>query len=158
MQIMAAEKGNKYAIGNRGGRPTKYDAEKTPQMVYDYIDGCEDEYVLMGDAKSKMNNLLKVDIPTIEGLCIILMVSHDTIAEWVKKYNEFSDAITKLKEVQKRRLLEGGLSGEYQQSIAKLILANNHGMSDKVDQNNTGNVTVQVINYADQEKETTPAA
>jgi hypothetical protein len=59
-------------------------------------------------------------------LALYLDVNKTTIFEWEKKYPDFSNSLDKIKDEQKKRLLEKGLSGEYNSTIAKLILSSNH--------------------------------
>jgi transposase-like protein len=56
---------------NKGGRPTKYDPEITPLLVWSYLQG--------GD--------------TIKQIAEKLEVNPDTIYEWASKYPAFSDTI-----------------------------------------------------------------
>lgn len=71
-----------------------------------------------------------VNLPTFEGLAIHLGVHRDTLYDWDKKYSEFSDIIERLKQFQAHRLINNGLSGKYNHTIAKLILSK-HGYADK---------------------------
>lgn len=105
------------------GRPTLYDDTIIPRSL-EYINSCEDYEI---DGK------LKVRIPTVEGLALHLNVNRDTLYKWVKKHDEFSDTINIIHEKQKERLINSGLSGAYNATIAKFILSANHNMSDRVE-------------------------
>ncbi len=96
---------------------------------------------------------LKVKLPTIERLSLFLeeklkadntinenSICIDTIETYAKDEEnkpEFFGALKWLKSEQKKRLLESGLSGDYNSTIAKLILSANHGMNEKTVQEQT---------------------
>ena len=78
-------------------------------------------------------NQLKVKLPTIVGFAIYLGVSEKTLYNWANANSEFKAALSKIKNEQKQRLINSGLSGTYNSTIAKLILSSNHGMKERVD-------------------------
>lgn len=126
---------------NKGGRPTKYLKKyETQEFVDEYfavcIKGCEPEvYVkVLPDGTSFVTGTRKrVRLPSIEDLSSYMHVSRECLYEWGRTKPEFSDTLNKIEVEQKRWLFEGGLAGDYNSVIAKLILANNHKMSDKAD-------------------------
>jgi len=61
----------------------------------------------------------------------LLNVPRRTLYEWRDKHKDFSHSLEKIVTEQHKRLLDKGLSGEYNSTIAKLILSSNHGMSEK---------------------------
>ncbi len=75
-------------------------------------------------------NRLKVNLPSIEGLALYLHVHKDTLYEWEKIHPEFSDVLGDIRAKQADRLISNGLSGDYNPTIAKLLLTK-HGYSDK---------------------------
>jgi len=101
------------------GRPTKYD----PSFV-DKVD----EY-LSTATKENMH------LPKIESFAIFLGVNRDTLYEWAKEHKEFSDTLKKILVVQAERLIDDGIYGgkEVNSTIVKLLLQNNHGMKERVD-------------------------
>lgn len=117
------------------GRPTNYG----PHIITktrEYIDQCEDteEEVLTGlSAKGTelYKQKLNVNIPTIEGLALYLDIARDTIYEWEKEEDkkEFSDILAKLRAKQANALINNGLSGNYNPTIAKVLLVK-HGYRD----------------------------
>ena len=116
---MAAPKGNKNAEGNDGGRPTMYNEEilaKTKAYLIEWNLGENPDV-----------------IPSIEGLAFHLDISRTTIYDWAKQEDkvEFSYTLEKINELQKRILLNKGLSSEFNSNITKLALGN-HGMSEKL--------------------------
>lgn len=75
----------------------------------------------------------KVNLPTIEGFAKYIGFSKKTLYNWAKAKKDFRKALDKIKAEQKTRLIDMGLSGNYNPTIAKLILSNNHGMRDRFD-------------------------
>ncbi len=97
-----------------GGRPTKY----TPDMVdrlEGYMRNCPDE------------------LPSKAGFTTIVGVHVNTIDNWGKKYPEFLWALERLKTYQECILINKGLTGAYNPTIAKLILCSNHGYRKRRD-------------------------
>lgn len=96
------------------GQPTKY----TPQVI------------------ETINQYLKdaipqnMKIPTVEGIALKLGISRDTLYEWAKVHEEFSDTLGKLKMMQKEALIETGIFGgkEINATIIGLLLKVNHDM------------------------------
>lgn len=110
---------------NKVGRPTKY----IPAIIYPKIE----EYL------ASVND---TQLPSIEGLAIHLDVNTDTIHEWVKEYPEFSVAIKKIADKQKRQLMDDGMYGgkEVNAAMAIFLLKVNHGMKE-----NDPSTLVQVV-------------
>jgi len=120
------------------GRPTKYD-RKFIQEVDRYLEENQDEEVqVVKQANSEKgyemyDNKLKVKLPTIEGFALFIDVSKKTLYNWRDEHNEFLHALGKIEKEQQKRLVNMGLSGEYNSTIAKLILSSNHGMREKTE-------------------------
>lgn len=117
-----------------GGRPTEY-KEEYCQKVDEYLKTCVDEieefHKTRGDKSDTFDRIIKVNLPTVEGLAQYLDVSRRVIFKWADEHEEFMHSLEKLNEAQKSALLAKGLSGEYNPTIAKLILSSNHDMKDK---------------------------
>lgn len=102
------------------GRPIKYNAELQKQA---------DEYVtLFGE--------LGHAVPSRAGLCCYLGIAKSTSYEWEKSYPAFSDSLAFIAVMQEHCTVNGGLKNELNAVIAKLILSNNHGYSEKTQQDN----------------------
>lgn len=130
------------------GRPTKYKKD-TNQKALGYILSCDENYItlqkpVVRDGVVGEETIVKKEIklPTIQGLSLLLDVNADTLYEWAKHYPEFSDTLGKLKKKQAEMLIQNGLSGDYNQTIAKLILSANHGMNEKTE--SESKVTMEV--------------
>jgi len=72
--------------------------------------------------------------PTVAGLADALDISRETVYAWAKddQYADFSDIVTKVLIRQERILLAKGLKGEFNSTIAKLLLAK-HGYKDSAE-------------------------
>ncbi len=118
------------------GRPIKYN-DSYLKKVKDYVDSCEDELVQVvsgeSDKFTAYKEKVRVKLPTIEGLAIYLKLHKDTIYDWEKKYKPFSDVINILRAKQVERLINNGLSGDYNPIIAKVLLSK-QGYSEKTEQ------------------------
>jgi len=111
------------------GRPTK--------LTQDFINKA-DEYM---DCWEELGEV----IPSIAGLSVYTRVSRDSIhswaaGEWPSDASEstresFSDIVTALGATQELKLMNGGLGGAMNPTIAKLLL-HKHGHSEKVQQDN----------------------
>ena len=127
---------------NKGGRPTKY-SPKMLAAAREYISACEDQDVQAVKQANEekgyemYENKLKVNLPTIEGLATHLDVNRDTLYAWAKEEAEFSDILEALKEKQAGRLINNGLSGDYNPTITKLFLSK-HGYVDKTEHTGEG--------------------
>ena len=139
-----------------GGAPTKYRPifiEKVDEYLEQSVDTYEDVVAQHGinNDKSfeKIEPKLKVELPTMEGFVSFLNKYIKTeefqkdnpnygplgvrsLLDW-RKHKEFSLSLDRIVEAQKKVLLNKGLSGEYNPTIAKLILSANHGMSEKTE-------------------------
>jgi hypothetical protein len=117
---MPAPKGNKYAKGcETSGRPTKY----TPELLetaWDYLKNHEENY--------------SHQFPSIEGLAYVLKVSRSTLNKWMGEEDkkEFSDIAEAIAQLQIITLCNKGLAGEYNSTIAKLLLSK-HGYHEKTE-------------------------
>lgn len=102
-------------------RPTAYDEQKH-QAAIDYIEG---GWEAAGDA-----------IPSAVGMAIEIGVNRDTLYQWAEDEREcdnlgkFSDTLKQCQDRQHRVSLNGGIKGDFNPTITKLVLAN-HGYSEK---------------------------
>jgi hypothetical protein len=72
-------------------------------------------------------------VPTIAGLAVEIGVHRETLRLWSSdESNRFFGIIRDLMAAQERALANGGLGGDFQPTIAKLMLSK-HGYSDSVD-------------------------
>ena len=134
------------------GRPTKY-LEEYNNKVDEYLELHQDKELERVRLKSekgyeKIDYVLRVNLPTIEGFARFIGVNKTTLYEWDKKYPDFSNSLDKIRIEQQTRLINEGLAGNYNPTIAKLILSSNHGMREKTEQDiTTGGKEINAINY-----------
>jgi hypothetical protein len=88
--------------------------------------------------KYLMGGYIEVEdaIPSIAGLACYLGVARSAIYRWGKEEGEFKDILEGILSMQERKLLSGGLKGDFNPTIAKLILTK-HGYSDRAEIDNT---------------------
>ena len=102
-----------------GGRPTKYN-QTILDKTADYLENFKTSY---GDI-----------IPTVQGLTLLLEISDETVSNWKKQKDkkQFFGMLEKLKKKQHQALINGGISGDFNSNITKLVLTK-HGYRDKQD-------------------------
>jgi len=127
------------------GRPTKY-TDEMPQKVDEYIESCGDFesefHKTRGQSSDTYERTIDVKLPKVEGFAIHIGVHTDTLYEWAKVHPKFSVALESIKLVQKNMLQDGGISGKYNSTIAKLILSSNHGMNEKTETKIDGTLNI----------------
>ena len=118
--------------GNAIGRPTLLDEKMLEKAKHYLVDGFRE-----------IENL----VPSTAGLCCYLGVSKSAVYVWSEDTEanrkdpirrEFMDTLEAIQTKQEMMLANGGLSGAYNSTITKLMLAN-HGYSDSVKQDLTSN-------------------
>jgi hypothetical protein len=105
----------------RVGRPSKW--EDCVEPAWQYVDG---GFQTEGDV-----------VPTVAGLAVFLHCARETVHAWAREHEEFSHIVKGLMGRQEKMLANGGILGEYNASITKLLLSK-HGYSDKVETAHTG--------------------
>ena len=109
-------------VVNKGGRPTLYN-DDIHQSAIDYITGgyieCEDVF------------------PSVVGMAVHLNVAKSTLYKWEEDKREgelgkFSDTLDQCQDHQERITLNKSISGDFNPTISKLVLAN-FGYHDKAD-------------------------
>lgn len=106
-----------------GGRPTKY-SQKMLDDTKDYLEN----HSLYGDM-----------VPSVVGLACHLKLHTRTLYDWASQpeKHQFSAMFEQVTQIQERLLLSGGLSGQYNPAITKLMLSK-HGYSEKTQQEISG--------------------
>ncbi len=110
----------------------------------EYLDlHCSDKEI---DSEEWHKTKLVVRLPSIEWLCLYLKIHRSTCYDWKEKYPEFSDIIEELMQSQAFALLNNWLSGNYNPTIAKVILTK-HWYTDKVEtkNENTWEITINIV-------------
>jgi hypothetical protein len=142
--MMAAPKGNQYALGNDGGRPTLYD-DKYCKDIIDYFSkpavnvGYKKEYNKDGSLKCEIPFELAAQYPTLQRYAHNVGVCHSTLLDWCKHNKEFAQAYARAKQLQEDIVLTNGMSNQFNSQFAQFILKNHFNYKDKteVEQNTT---------------------
>lgn len=102
-----------------GGRPSEYGQDTIDEAIqyFNIARPNEDEV-----------------IPSIEGLSLYLNISRSTIYEWISQEDkeEFSDIVGRILAKQGKTLVNNGLKGTFNSSIAKVMLTK-HGYRDSIE-------------------------
>lgn len=133
---------------DKGGRPTKLNDDFIVRAEA-YLDGCKDEWVNVSKS-DKPHFVHKVNVPTIEGLSLATGIARKTIYNWIESqpsedatqqeldtHNMFLHIISRLQAEQGQRVLNNGLSGNYNPTIAKLLLSARHNYVEQSKQDIT---------------------
>jgi len=98
---------------NKGGRPTDYSEEMVKKAI-EYLENCPDA------------------LPSVVGLAIHLGTTTKTVYNWskVEGRESFLHTLDKINDAQHNTALNKGLTGDFNATITKLVLAN-HGYHDK---------------------------
>lgn len=105
-------------MAHAGGRPTKL----TPELVKR-----AEEYL----AETSVMGIQAL-LPTIEGLAIALDISTETLYDWERKENEFSDIVKDVRKNQAQKIIQNVMVGRYNPMISKLLLSK-HGYVEQTD-------------------------
>ena len=126
------------------GQPTYYN-KKYVERVEDYLKNNVDLVDVITEDGETPPKQSKVKLPTIEGFARFIGVPRRTIYEWRDKHIEFSHTLDKILIEQQERLINKGLAGDYNSTIAKLILSSNHGMAERKDVT-SGDLPIPLLN------------
>ena len=134
------------------GRPLEYKPEYV-NKVYEYLKLKNDEEIefhkTRGENTNSYERILKVNLPTKEDFALFIGVNKSSLYDWEELYPEFSNALDLITIHQRGKLINGGLSGTYNPTIAKLLLSANHGMKEKNEtelSNPDGNLKTIIVN------------
>jgi len=119
-----SEKDTKFKKGNEIGIDTRFKPGNTLSKKY------KSEY-----ADSLLKYFLTCEkLPTIEEWAVQNQLAIRTVYDWTtdeNKYPRFAASYAQAKAIQKTKLVQNGLREVYNATLAKFLLINNHGMSDK---------------------------
>ena len=128
------------------GRPTDL-TQEVIDKANEYLLLCEDKEIER-DEWQRTTYSLKVKLPSVEWLARYIKVARSTIYEWKKLetplWKEFSDIIEDLLAEQAEKLLNNWLSGDYNSTIAKVILTK-HWYTDKSEVDQKTDWTIKFI-------------
>lgn len=123
------------------GRPTKYRRGMSANLDK-YLSTCQDEvyefHKVRGEKTNTYERRVKVKLPTIYGFANFLGVAEASLYDWAKKDKSLLESLQTIKSIQKEKLVLNSLSGDYNSTIAKLILSSNHGFAERVKSEHSG--------------------
>lgn len=149
---MGAPKGNKFALGNKGGRPSTYDPLIIDE-VQKYLKWCEGNPIDVGHVQTKVTsaNGMNEDgyekvvkkqensrLPSLAGFARHVNIPRRTLISWGEQHEEFSTALNFLLDEQRMQLIELGRAGEGNSRFAMFMLSAAHGMREKTDVTSDG--------------------
>lgn len=148
---MPAPEGNKFALGNEGGRPrlwaTPFDLQ---EAINEYFANTDNDPIYMWhsqlDKRSGSPVQIKVKRPyTVEGLCHWLGTDRKTLINYEKAigYEEFFHVIKQAKLKIHQSQIESAMVGVTKENFTKFLLINNADYVEKTEQK----VTSENINY-----------
>ena len=133
--------GGRFTPGNTIGEGTRFKPGNNISSKYNEK-YCSDMIAYFMDEE--------VVFPTFEGYGIRIGVLAETLKNWTNTHPRFRDAHALCEQIQKERLIVGGLTRSFEPSFAKFIASNNHGMREKVEQEVKADTTLEVkINVVD---------
>ena len=137
------------------GRPPKY---KSPQDMSDKIDAYF-IHCAKGEKIERLNKRLELIkynqriAPTMTGLSLFLgFMSNSSLTDYKQRHKDYSDIITCARSRVKTDLIQGAISGLYEQRTVQLILVTDYGMMPRtaVDVTSKGErIAVTVCNTAE---------
>ena len=103
-----------YNVNGEGGRPRKYSAED--------IDRFAEELLIW--IKNESNFWIK-------DFCLEKGIDPRLMTEWAKESERFSESLSVAKSFQESRIFKGAMLDNFNSSMSKFALVNNHGWVDK---------------------------
>ena len=134
---MGGTKGNKNALGNKGGRPVKW----TSSFVAEEIEWMK-KYLISSEGE---NIVFKKE------LCHLRKYSHSQFTTYVAKFELF-EAIKEIDEILEVRIAKAGMTNEINTTMAIFCLKNNHGWKDKTENETTFKGNGLTINFVPAKK------
>lgn len=115
-------------MANVGGRPTKF----SPQMVESAAQYLADAEDVLATNKKGEKYVSVCRLPTLAGLARHLRVHRTTVWDWSKIHPELQEILEDIKTKQEEMLIHKGLAGQYNPTIAKVLLAK-HGYREGIE-------------------------
>ena len=83
-----------------------------------------------------------IEFPTFEKFAANINVHVDTMLEWCKEYEEFSESYKKCKQLQKDFLIQMGLNDLYPPAAFCFVAKNCTDMRDKTEMEHSGTISI----------------
>jgi hypothetical protein len=125
---------------NPVGRPMKLTPE-LKEKATKYIVQCIDNLELTDKGALAF---VEVKLPTVVGFARYLGVNKDTVYEWAKIDQEFSDIVKDILNEQEEKLINNGLGGLYTPKIVGMLLAK-HGYAEKTESSVVSKTEVTIV-------------
>lgn len=135
-------KGNKNAIGNNGGKPREYAVKDLPKLGQSMLNWAQAFIPLCEDRDT-------FEIPLIKDFAYeIAGISYDTLLDYVKDSPEFRQSYARVKSIQEKLLLKGGMKGWCNPNFTVFVAKNLTDLKDKKDLDLTsGGTPVKGFNF-----------
>lgn len=136
---MGAPKGNQYAKGcETNGRPSKYKEEYCEAIIEHFnivpiTTKSKKTYYADGTLKSEEEYPIGSEFPTFQSFANKIRVNVDTLSEWCKCYEEFSEAYARAKSMQEHIWLVNSMGNLYNAQFAQFFGKNCLGYKDKTE-------------------------
>jgi hypothetical protein len=129
-----------FKKGNEIGKATRFKSGNKISAKYD-PDYCD-----------QMLEYFREEVyPTVELFAETLGVVPSTLYNWCEKHPRFGDAFSRCMNIQKGKMIEGGMKGLFNPQIVKFVAVNCHGMSEKSVNDTTITYKVEVDRTIDEE-------
>jgi hypothetical protein len=149
-KVMGAPKGNKYAVGGGGGRPTKL-TPKLLEKARGFLKWQKGQII----TKVVFNKDGRQEIeaprpPTVNHFSEYLGISRETAYAWDKENIDFSDILSEVQQKYEQVLIDNGLVDRYNANLAKFLLSADHGKKEKSDlTSNDKEIAMNIVNYVE---------
>jgi len=132
---MPAPKGNKYALGNKGGGKKKYSPEIIDKMIEFFSRPLFREEVVEREIKEgkvyrEVRKKVGNNIPFFAEFAREIGVYPDTLNKWAKTHKEFKLAYKMCQQLQKEFLIHNAIQGFYNATFAIFTAKNITDMKD----------------------------
>lgn len=155
---MPAPKGNKFALGNKGGQPRCFESvEEFKALVDSYFKWCEDNPIIKYDVcKSGENagDLFEIPITRpylIEGLATHLGVDRKTLLNYSKMegYEEYFHVMHEARQKISTQMFSGAIAGTYNARFVEFLTTNNTEYKNKSESEikHSGEINLPIINW-----------
>ena len=141
-----------------GGAPTKYKKEYCDEIINffriePYETKLQQEFFSDGSLRSEKVVIIPTKFPTFQDFADSIGVHIDTLNEWCKKHQEFSEAYARAKQLQEKIWLINGMNGQYNSQFAIFFGKNCLGYKDKQETINVGVSYEDYIKRVEDEEE-----
>lgn len=133
-----------------GGAPTKYKKEYCEEIINffriePYETKIQREFFSDGSLRSEKVVIIPTKFPTFQDFSDSIGVHIDTLNEWCKVHEEFSEAYARAKQLQEKIWLINGMNGQYNSQFAIFFGKNCLGYKDKQELEHSGNLRLEDV-------------